>query len=56
MGRCYRWENLHDARLSLFYTNLPQWDKNWLWRGDDLWHDRWQQIIEMQPSLVEVTG
>jgi hypothetical protein len=37
-----------------FYTNLPQWDKNWLWRGDDLWHDRWQQIIEMQPSLVEV--
>ncbi|KKA17141.1 Glucan endo-1,3-alpha-glucosidase agn1, partial [Rasamsonia emersonii CBS 393.64] len=22
-----------------FYTNLPQWNKNWLWRGDDLWHD-----------------
>lgn len=37
-----------------FYTNLPQWDKNWLWRGDDLWHDRWQQIIEMQPPLVEI--
>lgn len=37
-----------------FYTNLPQWNKNWLWRGDDLWHDRWQQIIELQPALVEV--
>jgi Glycosyl hydrolase family 71 len=37
-----------------FYTNLPQWDKNWLWRGDDLWYDRWQQVIELQPPLVEV--
>jgi hypothetical protein len=38
-----------------FYTNLPQWSKNWLWRGDNLWHDRWQQIIETQPALVEVS-
>lgn len=37
-----------------FYTNLPQWDKNWLWRGDDLWHHRWKQVMELQPSLVEV--
>lgn len=37
-----------------FYTNLPQWDKNWLWRGDNLWHNRWQQVMELQPSLVEV--
>jgi hypothetical protein len=37
-----------------FYTNLPQWDKNWLWRGDDLWFDRWQQVIELQPDFVEI--
>lgn len=37
-----------------FYTSLPQWNKNWLWRGDDLWHDRWQQVIELQPALVEI--
>ncbi|KZF20390.1 glycoside hydrolase family 71 protein [Xylona heveae TC161] len=37
-----------------FYTNIPQWNKNWLWRGDDLWHDRWQQVIELQPALVEI--
>lgn len=37
-----------------FYTNLPQWNKNWLWRGDDLWFDRWQQVIELQPDIVEV--
>lgn len=37
-----------------FYTNLPQWNKNWLWRGDDMWHYRWKQIIELQPPLVQV--
>ncbi|KAL3459835.1 glycosyl hydrolase family 71-domain-containing protein [Aspergillus heterothallicus] len=37
-----------------FYTNLPQWNKNWLWRGDDLWHYRWQQVIELQPALVQI--
>lgn len=37
-----------------FYTNLPQWRKNWLWRGDDLWHHRWQQVMDLQPDLVQV--
>lgn len=37
-----------------FYTNMPQLGKNWLWRGDDLWYDRWQQAIELQPALIEV--
>ncbi|MCJ1385421.1 hypothetical protein MMC17_008544 [Xylographa soralifera] len=35
-----------------FYTNLPY--KNWLWRGDNLWHDRWQQVLEVQPDIVEI--
>ena len=37
-----------------FYTNLPQWSKNWLWRGDGLWHQRWQQVAEVQPTFVEI--
>ena len=37
-----------------FYTNLPAYSKNWLWRGDNLWHDRWQQVLEVQPDIVEV--
>lgn len=37
-----------------FYTNLPQWNKNWLWRGDNLWHDRWQEVIRLQPALVQI--
>ena len=37
-----------------FYTNLPQWSKNWLWRGDDLWHDRWEQATEIQPAMIEI--
>lgn len=35
-----------------FYTNLQ--GKNWLWRGDNLWHDRWQQVLQAQPDLVEI--
>ncbi|KAL2810205.1 glycosyl hydrolase family 71-domain-containing protein [Aspergillus granulosus] len=37
-----------------FYTNLPQWNKNWLWRGDDLWHYRWRHVMELQPALVQL--
>ncbi|KAF7182431.1 hypothetical protein CNMCM7691_002001 [Aspergillus felis] len=37
-----------------FYTNLPQWHKNWLWRGDDLWHYRWRQIMDLQPPIVQI--
>ncbi|KAJ3125120.1 hypothetical protein HK100_010985 [Physocladia obscura] len=37
-----------------FYTNLPSLGKNWLWRGDDLWFDRWQEVIQLQPAFVEI--
>lgn len=34
----------------------PGYNKNWLWRGDHLWFDRWQQLImgELQPEFVEI--
>ncbi|WDK22986.1 glycosyl hydrolase family 71 [Colletotrichum graminicola] len=37
-----------------FYTNLPGYNKNWMWRGDDLWFDRWQQILWWRPEFVEI--
>ncbi|KAI9759632.1 MAG: hypothetical protein M4579_002200 [Chaenotheca gracillima] len=37
-----------------FFTSLPQYNKNWIRRGDDLWYDRWQQVLEVQPQLVEI--
>lgn len=37
-----------------FYTDLPQYGKNWGLRGDDLWSTRWQQAVELQPAFVEV--
>lgn len=37
-----------------FFTNLPGWGKNWLWQGGDLWYDRWQQVIQMNPKFVEI--
>ncbi|KAF7586515.1 hypothetical protein BBP40_008775 [Aspergillus hancockii] len=37
-----------------FYTNMPGFDKNWVWRGDDLWYDRWQEVISFQPEFVQI--
>lgn len=37
-----------------FYTNLPQYNKNWLWRGDNLWYNRWQEVLTIQPEFVEI--
>ncbi|KAK7415049.1 Glucan endo-1,3-alpha-glucosidase agn1 [Neonectria punicea] len=35
-----------------FYTNLPFYDKNWLWRGDDLWYDRWTDFVA--PEFAQI--
>ncbi|KAI8198155.1 Mutanase [Colletotrichum sp. SAR 10_76] len=37
-----------------FYTNMPGFKKNWLWRGDDLWHDRWIQVVYNQPEYAQI--
>ncbi|KAK4148379.1 glycosyl hydrolase family 71-domain-containing protein, partial [Chaetomidium leptoderma] len=37
-----------------FFTNLPGYNKNWLWRGDDLWFDRWEQIRFINPDYVQI--
>jgi hypothetical protein len=34
-----------------FFTNLPGYNKNWLWRGDSLWYDRWEQATSNKTSL-----
>uniref|UniRef100_L2FAV8 Alpha-glucanase n=1 Tax=Colletotrichum fructicola (strain Nara gc5) TaxID=1213859 RepID=L2FAV8_COLFN len=35
-----------------FYTNMPGYNKNWLWRGDDMWHNRWIQVIYNLPEQI----
>ncbi|RAH40443.1 glycoside hydrolase family 71 protein [Aspergillus brunneoviolaceus CBS 621.78] len=37
-----------------FFTNMPGYDKNWLWRGDDLWYDRWVQAMYLAPDFIEI--
>lgn len=39
-----------------FYTNLPTWNKNWAWKGDDLWSDRWNEILAMRPEYVQIVS
>ncbi|KAK0702854.1 glycoside hydrolase [Apiosordaria backusii] len=37
-----------------FYTNLPQWNKNWYCSSESLWHDRWQQVLDVMPDFVQI--
>ncbi|KAJ6036601.1 Glycoside hydrolase family 71 [Penicillium herquei] len=37
-----------------FFTNMPGYDKNWLWRGDDLWYTRWEQALFLAPEFIEI--
>ncbi|KAK5123833.1 hypothetical protein LTR85_002469 [Meristemomyces frigidus] len=37
-----------------FFTNLPGYGKNWLWNGDDLWYDRWKEVLSVEPEFVEI--
>ncbi|KAJ0304383.1 hypothetical protein Brms1b_011243 [Colletotrichum noveboracense] len=37
-----------------FYTNMPGFGKNWLWRGDYAWYDRWVQVNWWQPEWVQI--
>lgn len=39
-----------------FYTNLPGYNKNWLWKGDSLWFDRWQELfgLDPMPEFVQI--
>jgi hypothetical protein len=37
-----------------FFTNLPGWNKNWLWKGDGLWDLRWRQVAEVKPEYVQI--
>ncbi|KAL3476673.1 glycosyl hydrolase family 71-domain-containing protein [Aspergillus californicus] len=39
-----------------FYTSLPAYDKNCLWRGDDMWFHLWQQAISLdrQPDFIQI--
>ncbi|KAI0408495.1 glycoside hydrolase family 71 protein [Xylaria palmicola] len=37
-----------------FYTNLPQYNKNWYSSSDSLWFDRWKQVFDIKPEYIEI--
>lgn len=37
-----------------FYTDLPQYSKNWYSTSDTLWYDRWSQVLDVLPDYVEL--
>ena len=39
-----------------FYTDLPGYNKAWVWRGDDMWYRRWTQVLDVLPQFVEIVS
>ena len=37
-----------------FFIDLPEYGKSWVWRGDSLWYDRWQHVLDVLPEFVEI--
>lgn len=39
-----------------FFTHYgpDTWNKNWLFKSDTLWTDRWQQVLDLAPQFVEI--
>ena len=37
-----------------FFTDLPGYGKSWVWKGDGLWAQRWEQVLEVLPEFVEI--
>ncbi|KAI1373097.1 glycoside hydrolase family 71 protein [Hypoxylon crocopeplum] len=37
-----------------FYTDLPQYSKNWYSSSDSLWYDRWKQVLDIMPEYIEI--
>jgi GH18 family chitinase len=39
-----------------FFTNLPGYNKNWLWKSGDLWYERWKEILTLDfaPEFIEI--
>jgi hypothetical protein len=39
-----------------FCTNYTTagYNKNWLWKGGNLWYERWHQVLFLQPEFVQI--
>ncbi|KAK0724267.1 glycoside hydrolase [Lasiosphaeris hirsuta] len=37
-----------------FYTRIDKLKKNWYSSSDRLWYDRWEQVLDVGPDMVEI--
>jgi len=40
--------------VSPWFFNSATGGRDWVWRGDDLWADRWAQTLEVNPEFVQI--
>lgn len=39
--------------VSPWFFHSTTGSQDWVWRGDDLWADRWEQVMDVEPDFVE---
>jgi hypothetical protein len=39
--------------VSPWFFHSASGGTDWIWRGDSLWADRWQQVMDVDPQFVE---
>jgi hypothetical protein len=39
--------------VSPWFFHSASGGTDWVWRGDDLWADRWNQVFSVAPQFVE---
>ncbi|OZJ02016.1 hypothetical protein BZG36_05201 [Bifiguratus adelaidae] len=40
--------------VSPWFFHSASGGTDWVWRGDDLWAQRWQQVLQINPAFVEI--
>ena len=35
---------------------MPAYHKAWVWRGDSLWYDRWQEALTIKPPFIQIVS
>lgn len=39
-----------------FFTDLPAYNKAFVWRGDDTWHLRWEEVLSVNTDILEIVS
>jgi len=54
-SQIYPKEAIADSPIFQWFFHSGDGAGSWVWRGDNLWHDRWMETLDVNPDFVEYT-